>query len=165
VPIALYDLAYHVGIATRLLPEGDFRASLATFDRISAEFGADQVALLRRFVALVDDRDQAALESAIAQERVRLAVFDRALVAACDRAVLDVAAEVSRITRSEAKPHMRSKLLGAVAFDADRTRDVCDEPSRWLYAWKRGSELTLPWGFGSVRWCIGCPMRILRDVR
>lgn len=116
VPIALYDLAYHVGIATRLLPEGDFRASLATFDRISAEFGADQVALLRRLVALVDDRDEAALETAIANERMRLALFDRALVAACDRAVLDVAAEVSRITRSEAKPHMRSKLLGAVAF-------------------------------------------------
>jgi uncharacterized protein YbjT (DUF2867 family) len=60
VPIALYDLAYHLGVARRLVPEADLTRAQAAFDAITAAFHQDRQRVLRALAdAVLRDADLA----------------------------------------------------------------------------------------------------------
>jgi hypothetical protein len=114
VPVAMYDLAYNLGIALRLLPSLDATRWLASWDRLAREWNADQVRLLREAIAAARDSDDA-VTACIARELAPVTARDHAWLTECDQLVLEIerATEAHRGTPSRA--HHRSRILGAVA--------------------------------------------------
>jgi hypothetical protein len=116
VPIALYDLGYNLGIARRLLPEVNVDRHVATFARVAAAWNRDQIRVLRAAAEVAKGRDRTLARAFVRGEMDRVSAADRALRDACDTAMRDVEACVSRFRRRPVQAHARGQLLGAVAF-------------------------------------------------
>jgi Radical SAM superfamily/B12 binding domain len=115
VPIALYDLGYNLGIARRLCPDADVSREAAIYARVTGEWNADQVRVLRAAAAAaVEGRD--AVRALIAAEQPRVGAHDRALLDECDAALIAVERAASRAQRQVVHAHARGRLLSAVSL-------------------------------------------------
>ncbi len=115
VPIALYDLAYNLGIARRLAPEAELGRTMATWHRVAEAWNADQVRLLRRAIAVAEAGTDADVDALIEREGPAVRAHDDALLARCDAAMVEVERAVSRSRRKPVHAHARGRLLSAVA--------------------------------------------------
>jgi hypothetical protein len=116
VPIALYDLGYNLGVARRLLPEAKLDRYAQEYARITAAWNRDQLRLLRQAADAARTLDSATVEALIERERGRVTEHDRALIEACDDALLQVEAVVSALRARTVRAHTRGKLLGTLAL-------------------------------------------------
>lgn len=114
VPIALYDLAWAVGVARRLAPQLDIATAYDTYARVTAEWNRDQIRLLRAAAAAACE-GTAAVAQLIASERAFVRAYDEALLRACDRAIAEVERAMSAMHRRPVRAHMRGRMLGALA--------------------------------------------------
>jgi hypothetical protein len=113
VPIALYDLAWGLGVARRLVPEA--RVEADTYAAVTAAWNADQVRVLRAAVAAARE-GRAAIDELLARERAFTRAHDDALLATCDRALTDVERAVAAVRRRPARAQTRGRLLGEIAI-------------------------------------------------
>jgi hypothetical protein len=116
VPLALYDLAYNLGVARRLLPALPLAREAETYARVSDAWNADQLRILEAAVRIATDADMAAARRFIADEEPRVRRFDRGLLDETEEALRAVEAAVRASGRRAARAHMRGQLLSAVAF-------------------------------------------------
>jgi hypothetical protein len=116
VPLALYDLAYNLGIARRLLPELALAREVETYARVSDAWNADQLRILEAAVRIATDGDQLAARRFVAGEEPRVRRFDRALMDEAEDALRAVEQAVRATGRRQARAHARGQLLSAVAF-------------------------------------------------
>jgi hypothetical protein len=114
VPIALYDLAWALGVARRLAPEADTARALHTYAEVTTAWNADQVRVLVAAAAAAT-QGRAAIDALIARELPGVRAHDEALLRRCDDALADVEAAVSAIQRRPVKAHARGRLLGGIA--------------------------------------------------
>lgn len=114
VPIALYDLAWALGVARRLAPTADVSAALSTYAAVTSAWNADQIRILRATVAAAAS-GPLAIAALLATERVTVRANDDALLARCDRALVDVERAVSTVHRRKVHAHARGRVLGGVA--------------------------------------------------
>ena len=113
VPIALYDLAWALGVARRLAPE--VRIDPSIYAAVTAAWNADQLRVLRAAVAAAPHgRD--AIDALIAREQAYVRAHDEALIRACDDAIREIERAVSAIHRRAVRAHARGRLLGGLAF-------------------------------------------------
>ena len=116
VPLALYDLAYNLGIARRLLPALPLAREAETYARVSDAWNADQLRILEAAVRIASDGDMAAARRFVADEEPRVRRFDRGLLDETEEALRVVEAAVRASGRRAARAHTRGQLLSAVAF-------------------------------------------------
>jgi hypothetical protein len=116
VPLALYDLAYNLGVARRLLPELPLSRETETYTRVSDAWNADQLRILEAALHLASTADLAAARAFAADEEPRVRRFDRALIDEAEDALRAVEAAVRASGRRDARVHTRGQLLSAVAF-------------------------------------------------
>ncbi len=116
VPLALYDLAYNLGVARRLLPALLLAGEAATYARVSDAWNADQLRILEAAVRIATEGDLEAARRFVADEDPRVRRFDRALMDETDAALRAVEAAVRAGGRRDARVHKRGQLLSAVAF-------------------------------------------------
>ncbi|HEY4240424.1 MAG TPA: cobalamin-dependent protein [Kofleriaceae bacterium] len=114
VPIALYDLAWAMGVAGRLAPDAALGGVRETYAEVTAAWNADQVRVLRAALAAALAGPDATAEL-LARERPAVTAHDRALLARCDRAILEVERAVSALHRRPVRAHARGRLLGRLA--------------------------------------------------
>ena len=115
VPIALYDLAWGLGVARRLAPAANVEAAAATYAAVTAAWNADQVRVLRAAVAAAA-RGREAIAALLAAEQPVVRAHDTALIRACDAALEDVERAVSATLRRPVRAHARGRLLGGIAI-------------------------------------------------
>jgi len=116
VPLALYDLAYNLGIARRLLPALPLARETATYARVSDAWNADQLRILEAAIRLAADGDLAAARRFAADQDACVRRFDEALMEETAEALRAVEAAVRASGRRHARAHTRGQLLSAVAF-------------------------------------------------
>jgi hypothetical protein len=119
VPIALYDLAWALGVARRLAPEVNITAACETYARVTEAWNADQVRVLRAACAAAERGGAAgktAIDALLAAELPVVRVHDDRLLRACDDALIDVERAVSALHRRGVRAHARGRLLGGVAI-------------------------------------------------
>jgi len=114
VPIALYDLAWGLGVARRLAPEARVDAAIATYRAVTDAWNADQVRVLRAAVDAAE-RGPDAIAALLDAERAYVRAHDDALLRACDDALVDVERAVSHIHHRPVRAHARGRWLGGVA--------------------------------------------------
>lgn len=124
VPIALYDLAWALGVARRLAPTVDVAAGLATYARVTEAWNADQIRVLRA-AAHAAREGKPAIEQLLARETPVIDAHDRALLRACDAALVDVERAVSAFARRPVRAHARGRLLGSLAFTMGLAAAAC----------------------------------------
>lgn len=95
VPIALYDLAWALGVARRLAPNADTSHAAATYAAVADAWNADQVRLLRAAVAAAA-HGRAATDELIARERPLVRAHDEALLRRADDALAPSSARCPR---------------------------------------------------------------------
>jgi methylmalonyl-CoA mutase cobalamin-binding subunit len=115
VPIALYDLAWGLGVARRLAPQANIGAAAATYAAVTAAWNADQIRVLRS-AADAATSGPAAIAALLAREQPLVRVHDEALLRACDDALVDVERAVSLVIRRPVRAHARGRLLGGIAL-------------------------------------------------
>lgn len=115
VPIALYDLAWALGVARRLAPAVDTTAATQTYAAVTAAWNADQLRVLRAAVAAAPG-GRAAIEELIASELAFVRAHDSALLQRCDDAIAEIERAVSAIQRRDVRAHSRGRVLGGLAF-------------------------------------------------
>ena len=124
IPIALYDLAWALGVARRLAPTVDITAGLEIYARVTEAWNADQIRLLRAAAsAAPEGRD--AIEQLIARELPVVTAHDTALLRACDDALEQVERALSAFTRRPVRAHTRGRLLGSLAFSMGLAAAAC----------------------------------------
>ena len=116
VPLALYDLAYNLGVARRLLPALPLAHEAATYGRVSDAWNADQLRILEAAVRIATEGDLEAARRFVTDEDPRVRRFDRELMNETDAALRAVEAAVRAGGRRDARVHKRGQLLSAVAF-------------------------------------------------
>ena len=116
VPLALYDLAYNLGVARRLLPALPLAREAQTYARVSDAWNADQLRILEAAVRIASDGDLAAARRFLAEEEPRVRRFDRGLMDETEEALRAVETAVRASGRRHARVHARGQLLSAVAF-------------------------------------------------
>ena len=116
VPLALYDLAYNLGVARRLLPALPLAGEAATYARVSDAWNADQLRILEAAVRIATEGDLEAARRFVTDEDPRVRRFDRELMNETDAALRAVEAAVRASGRRDARVHKRGQLLSAVAF-------------------------------------------------
>ncbi|HXU06543.1 MAG TPA: radical SAM protein, partial [Polyangia bacterium] len=116
VPLALYDLAYNLGIARRLLPALPLAREAETYTRVSDAWNADQLRILEAALAIAADGDLAAARRFAAAEEPRVRRFDQSLMDDAIESLRAVEAAVRASGRRHARAHLRGQLLSAVAF-------------------------------------------------
>jgi hypothetical protein len=114
VPIGLYDLAYNLGIAVRLVPGVDVRGYTEAYFRIAREWNADQVRVLRAAIAAAESGHDAVAEL-IARERPRVRAFDAALLRETDELLVALGRRVGSVRRVPVASHARGRMLSLVA--------------------------------------------------
>jgi hypothetical protein len=114
VPIALYDLAWGLGVARRLAPASDTTRAADTYAAVTEAWNADQVRVLRAAVAAASE-GRAAIDELIARERPFVRAHDEALLRRCDDALVDVERAMSAVHRRAVKAHARGRILGGIA--------------------------------------------------
>ncbi|MDH5675896.1 MAG: cobalamin-dependent protein [Myxococcales bacterium] len=115
VPMALYDLGYNAGIASRLdsdVPSDFARDAYAT---LSARWNVNQMQLLRAGLSAAADSD-AAVDALLQRERPRVRAFDRQLIAECDGLMARLERALSERARRPVHAHRRGQLLAGVAL-------------------------------------------------
>lgn len=115
VPIALYDLAWALGVTRRLAPEVDIHAEADVYARVSEAWNADQIRMLRAAAAAALE-GEGAIAQLIASERPVVRAHDDALLHRCDDALAVVEQALSRLHRRPVRAHARGRLLGALAM-------------------------------------------------
>lgn len=115
VPIALYDLAWAMGVAGRLVPDTDVGAATATYAAVTAAWNADQVRILRAAIAAAE-AGPAATAELLARERPIVRAHDEALLRRCDDALRAVERAVSATRRRTVRAEARGRRLGQIAF-------------------------------------------------
>jgi Radical SAM superfamily len=115
VPLALYDLAYNLGIARRLIPALPLAREAATYARVSDAWNADQLRILDAAVRIASDGDLAAARRFVGGEEPRVRRFDRALLDETEDALRAVEEAVRASGHRLARAHTRGQLLSAVA--------------------------------------------------
>jgi hypothetical protein len=122
VPIALYDLAWAIGVAERIAGI-DAANARTTYAAISAAWNADQVRVLRDAIAgAISDTDVLARESAIVRGH------DDALLRRCDEALREIERAVSASRRTPVVAQVRGRWLGRIAVTMSLA--ACSTPSR-----------------------------------
>ncbi|HEY7371892.1 MAG TPA: radical SAM protein [Polyangia bacterium] len=116
VPLALYDLAYNLGIARRLAPGLPLAREVETYARVSDAWNADQLRILEAAVGLAAAGDRAAARRFVAAEKPGVRRFDQALMEEATEALRAVETAVRASGRRQARVHARGQLLSAVAF-------------------------------------------------
>jgi hypothetical protein len=116
VPLALYDLAYNLGIARRLIPALPLAREAETYARVSDAWNADQLRILDAAVRIASDADLAAARRFVLDEDARVRRFDRALLDETEAALRAVEGAVRANGSKAARAHTRGQLLSAVAF-------------------------------------------------
>jgi hypothetical protein len=116
VPLALYDLAYNLGVARRLLPGLPLAREVDTYARVSDAWNADQLRILEAAVRIASEGDLAAARRFVADEEPRVHRFDRELIEQAEDALRAVEQAVRASGRAHARAHTRGQLLSAVAF-------------------------------------------------
>jgi hypothetical protein len=115
VPIALYDLAWALGVARRLAPTVDTTSAAETYAAVTAAWNADQLRVLRASVAAAAlGRD--AIDELIASELAFVRAHDSALLRRCDDAIVDIERALSAIHRRDVRAHTRGRILGGLAL-------------------------------------------------
>jgi hypothetical protein len=115
VPIALYDLAWAIGVARRLAPEIDVAHAIDTYAHVTRAWNADQIRVLRAAVGAAA-QGRAATTRLLEQEQSIVRAHDDVLLRRCDDAVRDVERAVSALHRRDVRAHTRGRLLGGLAF-------------------------------------------------
>jgi hypothetical protein len=113
VPLALYDLAYNLGIARRLLPELALAREVETYARVSDAWNADQLRILEAAVRIATDGDQLAARRFVAGEEPRVRRFDRALMDEAEDALRAVEQAVRATGRRQARSRSRWRWRAA----------------------------------------------------
>ena len=113
VPIALYDLAWALGVARRLVPGAVVATAGDTYARVTEAWNADQIRILRLAAATTTLDD---VEALLARETPIVRAHDEALLAACDRALVDVERAVSAVRARPVRAHVRGRILSNVAL-------------------------------------------------
>ena len=116
VPLALYDLAYNLGVARRLCPGLPLAREVDTYARVSDAWNRDQLRILEAAVRLAAAGDRAAARRFVAAEEPGVRRFDRALMEEATEALRAVEIAVRAGGRRQARAHARGQLLSAVAF-------------------------------------------------
>ncbi|HTL35565.1 MAG TPA: hypothetical protein VL326_20695, partial [Kofleriaceae bacterium] len=114
VPIALYDLAWAVGVARRLAPQLDVAAGVDTYARVTAAWNADQIRVLRA-ATLAAREGMAAADELVTREQAVVRAHDEALMRACDSALEDVERALSALHRRPVRAHTRGRMLAALS--------------------------------------------------
>jgi anaerobic magnesium-protoporphyrin IX monomethyl ester cyclase len=115
VPIALYDLAWGLGVARRLAPAANVEAAATTYASVTAAWNADQIRILRA-AAEAANSGAAAIATLLAREQAFVRAHDDALLRACDDALVEVERAVSHVVRRPVRAHARGRLLGGIAL-------------------------------------------------
>jgi len=115
VPIALYDLAWALGVANRLAPTADTTRAAETYAAVTAAWNADQLRVLRAAVAAAA-RGREAIDELILSEQGFVRAHDDALLRRCDEALVEIERAMSAIQRRDVKAHARGRILGGLAF-------------------------------------------------
>jgi hypothetical protein len=115
VPIALYDLAWALGVARRLAPDVDVDAATETYARVSTAWNADQIRVLRAAVVAAA-QGKAATEQLLATEQSIVRAHDEVLLRTCDDALAMVERALSALHRRHVRAHARGRLLGSLAM-------------------------------------------------
>jgi hypothetical protein len=115
VPIALYDLAWALGVAQRLVPTVDLTAQARIYAEATAAWNADQVRLLRAAIAAAP-RGKVEIAALIAGEQDSVRTHDDALLLACDNALAEVERALSAFHRRDVRAHARGRVLGGLAL-------------------------------------------------
>ncbi len=115
VPIALYDLAWALGVARALAPSANVEAAAETYAAVTAAWNADQVRILRAAVEAAA-RGPSAIDALLARERAIVRAHDDALLAASDAALVEVERAISSFHRRPVRAHARGRILGGVAL-------------------------------------------------
>ena len=115
VPIALYDLAWALGVARRLAPAVDISAGIETYARVTETWNADQIRMLRAAVAAAQNGREA-VAALLANEQAFVRAHDEALLRACDDALTTVENALSVNARRPVRAHARGRLLGGLAI-------------------------------------------------
>jgi hypothetical protein len=116
VPIALYDLAYNLGIARRLLPTLDLDAAVRAYATISGAWNAEQVRFLRQAHAAVERDDAFGLEQVVSETLRQTELLDQPWLIELDGWVTRIERKVSAHRQCDVQAHTRGRLLGAVAL-------------------------------------------------
>jgi hypothetical protein len=111
VPIALYDLGYNLGVARRMLG----RPFSDDYLRIAEAWNRDQLRLLRAAVAAAEEGPEAVLRLK-AEEGERVRSHDEALVAECDRLLVELERSASLAQARAVEVHARGRVLSSVAL-------------------------------------------------
>jgi hypothetical protein len=115
VPIALYDLAWALGVARRLAPNADIAAATDTYSAVTAAWNSDQIRVLRAATEAAS-HGRPAIDVLLEHERPIVRIHDDALLDRCDRALADVERAVSSIHRRRVRAHARGRVLGGIAL-------------------------------------------------
>jgi hypothetical protein len=116
VPIALYDLAYNLGICRRLLPSAQVDALATAYARIADRWNADQLRVLTAAHRAAASEDRHAVDALIAAEGPRVRAHDEALLAECDQALAVLERAAAAASRASVRVHARARLLSSVAL-------------------------------------------------
>jgi hypothetical protein len=116
VPIALYDLAYNLGIARRLLPTLALDEAARAYARVSQAWNAEQIRFLRAAHAAIERDDAVSLEQVVNETLSLTERLDRPWLVELDELVSRIERAVSAHRRVEVRAHTRGRLLGAVAL-------------------------------------------------
>jgi hypothetical protein len=125
VPIALYDLAFDLGVARALAPCPELAGAHDTWERVVAAWNRDQVRLLRAAAAAAERDDD--VQRLLERERPVVRAHDEALLAACRAAQRTVEEALSRRGRPARSPG-RGRQLSAVAFAMGLAACARDRP-------------------------------------
>ena len=116
VPLALYDLAYNLGVARRLVPGAALAHEAETYARVSDAWNADQLRILEAAVRIATDGDLEAARRFAREEEPRVRRLDEALMDDTTEALRAVEQAVRARGNRVARAHTRGQLLSAVAF-------------------------------------------------
>jgi hypothetical protein len=166
VPLALYDLAYNLGVARRLLPALPLAREAQTYARVSDAWNADQLRILEAAVRIASDGDLAAARRFLAEEEPRVRRFDRGLMDETEEALRAVETAVRASGRRHARVHARGQLLSAVAFSMALAG--CNRPLSSSNTGNRDSGTTLDlggvWDVGFSEYHYNAPEVPIRDA-
>jgi hypothetical protein len=116
VPLALYDLAYNLGVARRLVPGLALAGQAETYARVSDAWNADQIRILEAAVRIATEGDLAAARRFARDEEPGVRRLDEALMDEATEALRAVEQAVRAKGHRVARAHTRGQLLSAVAF-------------------------------------------------
>ena len=120
VPLALYDLAYNLGVARRLIPALPLAREAQTYARVSDAWNADQLRILEAAVRIASDGDLAAARRFLAEEEPRVRRFDRGLMDETEEACAPSRRPSARAGTAGAGSHPRPAAVGGRVLDGAR---------------------------------------------